>query len=296
MSAQAAALAASCCCPRQEPQWSCLPTDSSVLVTMPRIQFDFGCRDYIFQCSTGTPQEQLRCCCLEGNCFGNGSPCDSPAWDCRSLRITGSVAPQFVVQMDMDGKYRTRINCQAGINEAYVGGSVSGEEPGCDRLAWPGGGGLTVYRQGAIGQRSCVPDLIIPATAIPCNTGCSSDLSPSVFMVAGLLMNRGPVTLPDGCPAVERLLRIYVEVVSQEYAQDFCQCNPQFVFGDTWSYVTMDYYSYCCSRTPTDGVRGVYRAPQDMLDGAAAPIDYECYGGDRITVNPAIWPAEIVVS
>jgi len=293
MSSQAAAIAAACCCPRETTP-PCEPDTTAVLVEIPRIAFDFGCLDYTFICGA----EQFRCCCPSGGCFGNGAPCDSRAWDCRSLRVTGSVTPAFVMTAPFLGaSYRTRIDCPAGVNEAYVGGSVSGEQPQCDSINWPGGGGFVLYRQAYVGRRACVDNITYPVPGGTCDTGCSQDTTRSTFMIRAVLQPNAGQAMIDGCIRVIRKLHVAIDVVSIQLASEWCRCNPGYVFNDILSAdYSMEYLSYCCPTDPPNGVRGTYRAPQFLIDAAAAPVTYECYRTGPLTVTPVKWPSTLVVS
>ena len=294
MSSPLAAVAAACCCPR-ETVLTCEPDSTAVLVSIPRIEFDFGCLNYIFTCGSG---DSPGCCCPTGTCFGNGSPCDSPAWDCRSLRCTGTVTPSFVVTAPYLGaQYRTRIDCPAGINEAYIGGTVLGERPQCDSLNWPGGGGLVVYRQAYVGARACVPNISYPVPGGTCNTGCSMDQTRSTFMVRAILQPNAGQVLIDGCTRVIRKVHVAIDVVSSMLASEWCRCNPGYVFTDILSAgYSMEYYSYCCPNDQPSGLRGTYVAPQYLIDAAAEPITVECYRTGQLTYIPVKWPSTLVVS
>jgi hypothetical protein len=69
------------------------------------------------------------------------------------------------------------------------------------------------------------------------------------------------------------------------------------VFNDILSAdYSMEYLSYCCPTDPPNGVRGTYRAPQFLIDAAAAPVTYECYRTGPLTVTPVKWPSTLVVS
>jgi len=262
---------------------------------MPRITFDHGCLDYIFQCGPGPqPGVQFLCCCPSGACFSNGATCDSPRWDCRSVRVTGSIAPTFVMRCDfLGGSYRTRVRCREGLNEQFVGGSVDGEEPGCNSIAWPGGGGYILYRQAYVGARSCVGNTQYPVPGGVCNTGCSSDTSPSVYLVRAILQPFAGQVLIDGCASVIRKLHVSIDVVSSRLAADWCQCSPNYEFIDILSAdYSAEYVNYCCPQDPPNGVRGTYtRVSADVPE-----VTYECYRTGPLTVTPVKWPTTLTVS
>lgn len=296
MSQQAAAVAAACCCPREQVA-PCTPSDTAVVVTMPRIDFDHGCIDYTFQCSTGGPGGgQYLCCCDTGGCNLYGSTCDGPDWDCRSLRVTGDLSGAFVLRMDTDGQYRTRVNCPTGLDETFYGGRVYGEEPVCDRFR-KGSPPLSFYRQGIVGWRACVGNITYPVPGSTCDTGCSADQTSSLYAVRAVLYPYAGNTTKDGCAVVIRRLHVGIDVVSQRLAQQWCACHPQFEFRDILSAsYSMEYYHYCCPDDPPSGVRGTYEAPQYLLDGASQPVTVECYRSGPLTYIPIKWPRFITIT
>lgn len=294
---QIAALAAACCCPRETTP-PCQPTETAIVVSMPSILFDFGCLDYTFSCgSSSVPGEQFRCCCPSGSCFGNGSPCDSAAWDCRSLRVTGSVTPAFVMRADyLGGPYRTRVRCADGLDESYYGGKVEGERPQCNSIAWPGGGGYVLYRQAYVGARACVGNTTYPVPFGTCDTGCSEDTSRSIFAVRAILQPFAGQTVIDGCVVVVRKIHVAVDVVSSRLAAQWCRCNPTYEFTDILSAgYSMEYFNYCCPSEAQGGVTGTYRATEQMIEAAAAPVAYECYRTGTLLVSPVKWPRTLTV-
>lgn len=189
--------------------------------------------------------------------------------------------------------YRTRINCPAGINEAFYGGSVIGERPACNSIAWPGGGGYVLYRQAYVGTRACVPNFEYPVTNGTCFTGCSRDTSSSVFMIRAVLLPFAGQTVIDGCIVVIRTIHVAIDVVSSRLAADWCRCNPNYVFTDILAAdYSAEFVNYCCPKDPANGVRGTYeRVTSDPPD-----VTFECYRTGPLTVTPVKWPRRLTVS
>lgn len=293
MSQQAAALAAGCCCPREDVP-PCTPTDSAVMLHLPKVRFQFGCRYLSWVCGNGNQGASVGCCCPSCFCFGNGSPCDSPAWNCREIKPSGEVEGSAVMRLE-PGAYRTRVNCPQGINEALVGGRVLDEVHQCESIAWPGGGGITLYRQAAMGFRACVGNYIITTgCAQPiCDTNCSRDQSPSVFMVQAVLRPYAGNATVNGCVSVVRRLDIYINCISATLAARWCECYPSYVFTDLLSAdYSMTYESPCCPQSPTNGVRGTYvRAFADPPE-----ITAECERSGPYTYAPVKWPNSVTIS
>ena len=195
----------------------------------------------------------------------------------------------------LGGLYRTRINCPNGVDEAFYGGSVVGERPECNSIAWPGGGGYILYRQAFVGDRACVPNFEYPVPNGTCFTGCSRDTSPSVFMVRAILQPFAGNAVVNGCISVVRTIEVAVDVVSSRLASQYCRCNPGYVFTDILSADTSaTFVNYCCPQNAASGVRGTYeRISPDPPD-----VTVKCYPyrGDPLTITPVKWPRTLTVS
>ena len=189
--------------------------------------------------------------------------------------------------------YRTRIDCRAGIDEAFYGGSVNGERPGCNSIAWPGGGGFVLYRQAYVGTRACVGNTTYPVPFGTCDTGCSEDTSRSIFVVRAILQPFAGQAIVNGCVSVLRKLHVAIDVVSSRLAADWCRCNPNYVFTDILSAdYSAEFYNYCCPKDVANGVRGTY----ERVTPNPPDVTFECYRTGPLTVTPVKWPRTLTVS
>ena len=295
MSQQAAAVAAACCCPKEEYDY-CRPPHSSVLVSMPTIEFEYGC--YYHSWREAVP---LSC---EGS--ANGDECDGPQWDCTFIQNRrGSVTPTFVMsRLDTNGLYATRVDCAAGINEGYIGGSLEGERS-VEYTGWRNAhdGTWLLARDAWIGNRACVPGICVPACAGVQCLGVSQDQTASRYLVhaymmlgAGLPSEYGPCS-----PFAPQSYRLFVHVrcVSTQLAQDWCRCVSNFavppLYGDGFNPI-IEYAKNCCPGTPGGGVRGTYRSLFTTTSPPAITFCSNAEDAEPIEFTPWRFPTTLTVS